>query len=88
VETLSRFRPDPEVVAGLADIEDEGEDVPALPPGYVPRAWLDGRLMGEAKFEGPYADVGHSRSLSYLGRSWLPESFTTDSVISTAPPFG
>ena len=66
VETLSRFRPDPEVVAGLAEIEDEGEDIPALPPGYVPRAWLDGRLMGEAKFEGPYADVGHSRSLAYL----------------------
>jgi hypothetical protein len=66
VETLSRFRPDPEVVARLADIEDE--DAPALPPGHVPRAWLDGRLMGEATFQGRYADVGHSRSLSYLRR--------------------
>jgi hypothetical protein len=50
VETLSRFRPDPEVVAGLSEIE--GEDAPALPPGHVPRAWLDGRLMGEATFQG------------------------------------
>ena len=68
VETLSRFRPDPEVVAGLAEIVDEHEEAPALPPGYVPRAWLDGRLMGDATFEGVYADVGHSRSLSYLRR--------------------
>lgn len=64
VETLSRFRPDPAVVAGLAEIE--GEDTEALEPGHVPTSWLAGRLMGEGMLEGRYADVGHSRSLSYL----------------------
>jgi hypothetical protein len=68
VETLSRFRPDPEVIAGLAEIEGEDAEDPALPPGHVPRGWLDGRLIGEAMFEGQYADVGRSRSLSYLRR--------------------
>jgi hypothetical protein len=67
VETLSRFRPDPDVVAGLAEIE--GEDSPVLPPGHVPRSWLAGRLMGEATLERRYADVGHSKSLSYLRRA-------------------
>ena len=69
VETLSRFRPDPEVVAGLSEIKGEDEAAPALPPGHVPRAWLEGRLMGEAILQGQYADVGHSRSLSYLRRA-------------------
>jgi hypothetical protein len=66
VETLSRFRPDPDVVAGLAQIEEEDDDPPAQPPGHLPKTWLAGRVMGEAILEGRYADVGHSRSLSYL----------------------
>jgi hypothetical protein len=67
VETLSRFRPDPEVVAGLAEIE--GEDDSVLPPGHFPRSWLTERMVGEGTLEGRYADVGHSRSLSHLRKA-------------------
>ncbi|MBV9322862.1 MAG: RES family NAD+ phosphorylase [Chloroflexi bacterium] len=63
VETLARFRPDLEVVAGLLEIDgsDDGS-----PPGAVPRSWLDTRACGEATVEGVFADVGEARSLTVL----------------------
>ena len=65
VEVLARFRPDPAVVAGLAEIE--GDDVhEGLPPGCIPRSWIEARSIGEGVLEGAYADIGHSRSLGYL----------------------
>jgi len=63
VETLSRFRPDLEVIAALTEIEGE-EDV-SLPTG-VPRRWLEGRLIGEAVARGRFADVGDAQSLATL----------------------
>lgn len=65
VETLSRFRPDLEVIAALADIEGEEDD---LPQGVVPQRWLEGRLIGEAIVHGRFADVGDARSLATLRR--------------------
>jgi len=65
IETLSRFRPDPEVVTGLAAIEGE-DDETVLPPGYVPASWFTTRLVGEGTLTGRFADVGHGRSLAYL----------------------
>jgi hypothetical protein len=64
IETLARFRPDPEVVAGLANIE--GADDGALEPGQVPASWVEDRLIGTGKLDGAVAHIGHSRSLSYL----------------------
>lgn len=63
VETLSRFRPDLEVIAALAEIEGE-ED--GIPPTGVPRRWLEGRLIGEAVARGRFADVGDAQSLATL----------------------
>jgi hypothetical protein len=65
IETLSRFRPDPEVLTGLAAIEGE-DDEGVLPPGHVPTSWFTARLMGEATLTGRFADVAHGRSLAYL----------------------
>jgi hypothetical protein len=64
VETLARFRPDPAVVAGLAEIT--GADDGALSPGCVPVSWIENRAMGEAVVDGRFADIGHSTSLAYL----------------------
>lgn len=61
LETLARFRPDLEVVAELERIEGDDE-----PPPVVPRAWLDGRLIGEATVEGRFVDVGDTSSLATL----------------------
>jgi len=63
VETLSRFRPDLEVIAALAEIEGEEDGVPQT---GVPRRWLEGRLIGEALARGRFADVGDAQSLATL----------------------
>jgi hypothetical protein len=63
VEVLSRFRPDPVVVAELGKI-DGAEDQHRI--GIVPAEWLKTRAIGQATLTGVYADVGHARSLSYL----------------------
>lgn len=65
VEALARFRPDPAVVAGLAEIEGDDHSE-GLPPGSVPRSWIQERLVGEGVLGGAYADIGHSRSLAHL----------------------
>lgn len=64
LETLARFRPDPAVIVGLAEIS--GDDESALPPGHVPVSWVTERSMGTATLGGRFADVGHSQSLAYL----------------------
>lgn len=70
LETLSRFRPDLEVVAGLREIQGGDEPVAA---GTVPREWFEHRLMGVAELGGTYADIGAAASLAVL-RSHLAES--------------
>lgn len=61
VETLSRFRPDLELLAQLGEIDGDDE-----PPAGVPRRWLDTRMIGEATVHGRFADVGDARSLATL----------------------
>lgn len=69
VEVLSRFRPDPVVVAELAAIEGpSGEYV----VGVIPASWLAARAIGEATLTGVYAAVGHARSLAYLRTVMAP----------------
>jgi hypothetical protein len=63
VEVLSRFRPDPVVVAELAKIDGSSEEHQF---GIVPSEWLETRAIGQATLTGVYADVGHARSLTYL----------------------
>ena len=54
IETLSPFRPDLDVVAGLRGIEGDEEPVAA---GTIPREWFERRLMGVAEMVGVYADI-------------------------------
>ena len=63
IETLSPFRPDLDVVAGLRGIAGDDEPVAA---GTIPREWLEQRLMGVAEIVGTYADIGAAGSLSLL----------------------
>jgi hypothetical protein len=63
VEVLSRFRPDPAVIAELAEIQGPSDEYRV---GIVPATWLETRAIGEATLTGIYADVGHARSLNYL----------------------
>ena len=63
LETLARFRPDLEVVAGLREIEGEDD---ALAAGTVPREWFERRLMGVAELSGQYAEIGAATSLTTI----------------------
>lgn len=69
IECLARFRPDPAVLAGLAEIDDDHSDplVPApLMPGEVPKSWLSNRRIGMAAVDGNFAQIGHSQTLAWL----------------------
>lgn len=63
-EVLSRFRPDLQVVAGLAEIDD-AEESPDQ-PGELDGSWLRNRVIGVADIEGDFVDVGRSRSLARI----------------------
>lgn len=71
LETLARFRPDPLVVAAIADI-DEDPGFPTLTTGLVPAGWCTGRRIGAARHAGPFADVGNSDSIAHLRSALLP----------------
>jgi len=72
VEILADFRPDPVLIAGLAEIEDgeEAEEATSniVPPGHVPTSWLRERALASGHLTGVFADVSHSRSLTSLRR--------------------
>ena len=55
IETLARFRADLAVLAGIREIEGEDDPTPA---GTVPREWFERRLIGSAKLDGIYAEIG------------------------------
>lgn len=66
VEVLARFRPDPAVVAGVAEIEREQEEPPGPAAGRVSGRWLAERRIASGEAAGRFALVGHSRSLAHL----------------------
>lgn len=73
LETLARFRPDPAVIAGLAEIEGEEGEPATGPPGRVPADWPEKRCMGEADLPGLYCDLGASETLAHLRLELTPE---------------
>lgn len=68
-ETLARYRVDIHVAAELNEIVSDGKDSEypqLLPVGVVPREWLETRLMGTARHDGAFVDLGHGDSLAHL----------------------
>jgi hypothetical protein len=69
LETLARYRTDPALVAEYAQIAIEPEDeelYPTIPPGIVPSDWRSSRMLGRARHDGQFADIGQSESLAHL----------------------
>jgi hypothetical protein len=66
LETLARFRPDLQLIAELAEIEDD-PDYPTAPPATVPHEWLETRCVGTARADSlRFVDISHSQSLALL----------------------
>jgi hypothetical protein len=74
LETLARFRPDPALVAELAEIAGDPRDrrYMTAPAGSVPVSWLRRRRVGRARLGGEFFDVGHSSSLIWLRELLAP----------------
>lgn len=72
LETLARFRPDPAIVGAKATPDPRDADFPTTPPGGVPARWLEERLLGTARCDATFADIGHARSLAYLRDALAP----------------
>lgn len=70
IETPPRLRPDRELFAELGDIEGEDD---FNPPGAVPLAWLEPRLMGRAQAHGRFADVCDEEWTQRLRASIAPD---------------
>jgi hypothetical protein len=83
VETLARFRPDPALIAALAEVDDADDG--ALPPGTVPGEWLHDRAVGEATPAGYYAEVGASRSLAHLRERLLLDDLDASAIRRRVP---
>ncbi len=64
IETLARFRVDVSFLADLALMENGDDDFTAV--GTVGRAWIKGRCIGAAHFEGEYADIYALGWISHL----------------------
>jgi hypothetical protein len=69
LEVLAVFRPDPAVVEALARIEgDDVEDssLAAAQPGKLDPSWLTNRVLGTARLDGDFVDIGHSQTIAHL----------------------
>ncbi|MEJ7803893.1 MAG: RES domain-containing protein [Candidatus Limnocylindria bacterium] len=63
-ETLAALRPRIDVREAIEAIADGEADRSAA--GIVPARWLEGRVAGDARAAGLFADVGHSRTIGSL----------------------
>jgi hypothetical protein len=69
LEVLSGFRRDARLALELDGIVEDDEDAvlhPTVPPGQVPREWLDARAAASGDLAGDYCAVTDSRSIAAL----------------------
>ena len=69
LEILSRYRPDPAVIADLQEIAGDDD---SSQPGCVPRTLFNNRRLGEATVSGTFADIGSAHSLAHLRQVMAP----------------
>ncbi|MCU1572330.1 MAG: hypothetical protein JWO93_412 [Micrococcaceae bacterium] len=78
LEVLAGFRRDSRLALELDEIVEDDEDAvlyPTVPPGQVPREWLDARAAASAELAGAYCAVTDSRSLAVLYPNFIGLAF-------------
>ena len=69
LEVLAAFRRDARIAMELDEIVEDDQDRvlhPTVPPGQVPREWLDARAATSAELTGTYCAVTDSKSIAVL----------------------
>ncbi|WP_457971696.1 RES domain-containing protein [Arthrobacter sp. D1-17] len=69
LEVLAAFRRDTRIAMELDEIVENDQDTvlhPTVPPGQVPREWLDARAATSAELTGTYCAVTDSKSIAVL----------------------
>lgn len=69
IEVLAPFRRDPRFSAEMEEIEEDPSDRvlhPTMPPGEVPRDWLNARVVTSASLRGSFYELADSMSLALL----------------------
>ena len=69
LEVLATFRRDARIAMELDEIVEDDQDTvlhPTVPPGQVPREWLDARAATSAELTGTYCAVTDSKSIAVL----------------------
>jgi hypothetical protein len=69
VEVLAHFRPDPELVASMAEIEvepEDGREHPTNPAGQIDRKWVERHLISSARVSGTFCDVTTASTIAAL----------------------
>ena len=80
LEVLAFARPDPQLQAALAGMDEAPEDEvahPTLAGGLLPESWRWPRHVGSARLNGWYAVPGDKESLSTLRARFLALAVTT-----------
>jgi hypothetical protein len=72
LETLARFRADRAITSVEIAGNPRDEDFPTQRAGTIPQGWFAGRVLGTARCDAAFADVGHARSLAYLREALAP----------------
>lgn len=66
VECLDQFRPEPDFISAIGEIEVEPGEPETIDAGVVPQAWISEHHIGEAHLTGTYAAITSKEWISHL----------------------
>jgi hypothetical protein len=77
VEVLAHFRPDPELVADMAniDVEDLSPVDQTLPAGEIDLTWAERRAVTSARMGGTFCDVTAAATVAALRPFFIEEAY-------------
>lgn len=76
VELLASSRPDcnddgSDLLSGIVEDPEDAAEFPVPSAGTIERAWIRGRMVGNANLNGRYVDVRHSATIAALRPKYI-----------------